>query len=78
MKIVEVINNGGEQSIRLPDDYHLESSQVFVKRIGRSLVLIPKDVDPWEMFVEGLEDFTNDFMQERAQPSQQTRKAPFE
>ena len=45
MKIVEVINNGLEQSIRLPDDCHLESSEVLVKRIGKSVVLIPKDVD---------------------------------
>jgi antitoxin VapB len=78
MKVVEVINHGSEQTIRLPDDCHLESSEVFVKRLGRSLVIIPKDVDPWHMFVQGLEDFTNDFMQERSQPTEQDRKAAFE
>jgi antitoxin VapB len=78
MKIVEVINNGHDQSIRLPDDCRLESSEVFVKRIGRSVVLIPKDVDPWQMFAQSLEDFTNDYMEERAQPPQQPQRAPFE
>ncbi len=77
MKIVEVMNNGHDQSLRLPDDCHLESSEVFVKRIGRSMVLIPKDVDPWQMLAQSLEDFTNDYMEERVQPPQQSRKAFF-
>ncbi|XZE20382.1 antitoxin [Pirellulaceae bacterium SH449] len=78
MKIVEVINDGLEQSIKLPHDCHLESSEVIVKRVGRSLVLTPKDVDPWQIFTQGIESFTNDFMQERLQPEQQDRQAPFQ
>ncbi len=78
MKTVEVTTNGLEQSIRLPEDYHIQTQEVFVKRVGSSLLLIPKDVDPWQMFSKSLEEFTDDFMQDRAQPEQQERKVAYE
>ena len=78
MKTVEVITDGVEQSIRLPQDCHIQADEVFVKRVGRSLLLIPKDADPWKMFSQSLDEFTDDFMQDRAQPDQQERNAAFE
>ena len=78
MKMAAVITDGLEQSIRLPEDCHIQGTEVFVKRIGRSLLLIPKDADPWQMFSNSLDEFTDDFMQDRAQPEQQERKAAFE
>jgi antitoxin VapB len=78
MKLVEVICSGSEQSIHLPTDCHIDATAVFVKRLGRSLLLIPKDVDPWQMFSQSLGEFTDDFMQERAQPATEERRIPFE
>lgn len=78
MKLIEVISSGSEQSIHLPSDYHIEATAVFVKRLGRSLLLIPKDVDPWQMFSQSLDDFTDDFMQDRTQPAPEDRKVFFE
>ena len=68
MKTVEIKTEGSIQSIALPADCHIEGTEVFVKRVGRSLLLIPHDVDPWQLFTEGLHQFTEDFMQDRAQP----------
>ena len=68
MKTAEVTTTGQVQSILLPDDCHIEGKEVFVKRVGRSLLLIPHDVDPWQLFTEGLHQVTEDFMQDRAQP----------
>lgn len=68
MKTAEVTTTGQVQSILLPDDCHIEGKEVFVKRVGRSLLLIPHDLDPWQLFTEGLHQFTEDFMQDRAQP----------
>ena len=78
MKLVEVVTEGSEQSIHLPADCHIEAAEVFVKRIGRSLLLIPKDSDPWQMFSQSLEEFSEDFMSDRSQPLEQERKASFE
>ena len=77
MKMVEVINSGSDQSIHPPADCRIEAQGVFVKRIGRALLLIPKDVDPWQLFSQSLDDFTQYFMQDRDQPAEQQRKAPF-
>lgn len=74
MRLVEVISSGSEQSIQLPSDCHIEATAVFVKRLGRSLLLIPKDADPWQMFSQSLDDFTDDFMQDRSQPATEERR----
>ena len=78
MKTAEVINQGSVQSVRLPQGLRIEGTEVFVKRVGQSLVLIPKDSDPWQMLLVSLDQFTEDYMQNRAQPSEQQRKVAFE
>lgn len=47
MKAVEVTTKGLVQSISLPEDFHIDGTEVFVKKLGRSLLLIPREVDPW-------------------------------
>ena len=59
------------QSVQLPERFQLETSEVYLKRVGRSVLLIPKDADPWDVMAESLEQFTGDFMQDRAQPAGQ-------
>jgi antitoxin VapB len=78
VKLVEVISSGSEQSIHLPADCHIEATAVFVKRVGRSLLLIPKDAEPWQMFSQSLDEFTNDFMRDRSQPLSEDGKVSFE
>ncbi len=78
MKLIEVISSGSEQSIHLPSDCHIEATADFVKRLGRSLLLIPKDVDPWQVFSRSLDEFTDDFMRDRSQPAPEDRKVFFE
>jgi antitoxin VapB len=56
----------------------LGSGEVYVKRLGRSLLLIPKDADLWDLMAESLGQFTDDFMADRAQPTPQQREAMFE
>ncbi|MBI2478272.1 MAG: AbrB/MazE/SpoVT family DNA-binding domain-containing protein [Planctomycetia bacterium] len=78
MVTATVISGGHGQSVQLPEGFQLDTSEVYVKRVGRSVLLIPKDADPWEVMTESLEQFTGDFMQDRAQPAEQQREAMFE
>lgn len=73
-----VTTRGHGQSVQLPEGFQLDTSEVYVKRVGRSVLLIPKDADPWEVMAESLGQFTVDFMQDRAQPAEQQREAMFE
>ena len=52
MNTATVINEGSAQSIRLPEQVRVEGSEVYVKQVGRSILLIPTDVDRWQMFVK--------------------------
>jgi len=78
MKTAVVVSQAHGQTVCLPEEFRLEGDEVFVKKVGRSIMLIPKQVDPWRSLVDSLGQFSEDFMQDRAQPSTQHREAVFE
>jgi virulence-associated protein VagC len=65
-------------SIEFPMGFQLDASEFYLKRIGRSILLIPIDVDPWDLLSQSLNEFTSDFMEERVMPCDDTREALFE
>jgi antitoxin VapB len=73
MKTAKLFKSGNSQAVRLPKAYNFEGREVYVNKLGRTVILIPKD-DPWEMLVSSLDRFTDDFMAEREQPVLQARE----
>jgi antitoxin VapB len=73
MQTAKIFINGRSQAVRLPKNCRFSGNDVFVKKIGNMVVLIPKD-DPWSSLVNSLNQFTDDFMDERTQPSQKPRE----
>ncbi|EDN71080.1 virulence associated protein B [Beggiatoa sp. PS] len=69
-----VIQKGKTQWVELPNAFHLNGQEVFIKSIGNAIVLIPSD-NPWQSLFDSLEQFSDDFMDEREQPKQQLREA---
>ena len=47
--------------VRLPKEYALPDDELYVRKVGGVVVLIPKDVDPWKPFVDSLDKFSDDF-----------------
>jgi antitoxin VapB len=78
MHTATVITHGHNQSVQLPEGFQMSSGEVYVKRLGKSVLLIPKDADRWELMEGSLAQFTDDFMRDRNQPPQQHRNGPFE
>ncbi len=72
MDIAKVFINGRSQAVRLPKDYRLEGSEVYVKKIDDVVLLIPKD-SAWKVLESGVNYFTKDYLQERNQPGIQER-----
>lgn len=69
--------NGRSQAVRLPKDFRFEGDRVFVKRVGNAVVLLPYR-DSWGTLFGSLEEFSEDFMEERGQPvGQEERERPF-
>ncbi len=62
METAKIFENGRSQAVRLPKKFRFDGDEVFVHRIGSSVVLIPKD-DIWNSFLRGLNGFTEDFME---------------
>ena len=68
MQTATVTTQGASQSIQLPEGFHIDGNEVYVKYLGKSVLLIPKDADPWDLMADSLDQFTDDFMLERSQP----------
>ncbi len=62
METAKLFENGRSQAVRLPKKFRFEGDEVFVHKIGSSVVLIPKDA-VWDSFMSGLMGFTDDFME---------------
>lgn len=66
MKTAKLFQNGKSQAVRLPKEFRLAGTEVYIKRQGRGVLLVPKE-DPWKALEESLSMFSDDFMSERPQ-----------
>ena len=70
----KVFISGNSQAVRLPKEYKVEDKELYIQKIGSTIILFPKS-NPWEMFENSLTEFTDDFMKEgREQPAIQIRE----
>jgi antitoxin VapB len=63
----KVFMTGRSQAVRLPKEYRVTGDTVYVKRLGNTIVLIPKTGDRWEGLFAALDEFPRDFTLERQQ-----------
>jgi len=73
MQTAKLFANGRSQAVRLPKDCRFSGDEVYVKRLENIVILIPKE-EPWASLVDSLDRFSEDFMEERNQPDDQTRE----
>lgn len=73
METAKIFMNGRSQAIRLPKKYRFEGNEVYIKKVGDVVMLIPYHA-PWEMLEESLDMFSSDFMETRNQPELQARE----
>ena len=60
MLTAKLFTNGSSQAVRLPKEVRFKGSEVYVQKVGNSLMLVPKD-RAWETFLEGVGSFTDDY-----------------
>ena len=72
MLTAKLFKNGQSQAVRLPKEFRFEGREVYIRRVGRVVLLVPGD-DPWQEMADSLGKFTDDFMSERKQPEVQKR-----
>ena len=77
MKVAKLFQNGRSQAVRLPKEFRMRGKQVYIKKVGNAVVLLPSE-QPWESLFASLKEFSPDFMSERAQPPLQQRDETLE
>ena len=77
MKSAKLFKNGESQAVRLPKEFRFSGDEVFIKRVGNAVVLLPK-ARSWDTLLESLEKFPPDFMTNREQPGEADHRESFE
>ena len=71
MTAAKVFKNGRSQAIRLPKNFQVKASEVYLKKVPEGFVIMERD--PWEICREACQELSDDFMKERVQPPAQKR-----
>lgn len=73
--VAKVFKNGQSQAIRIPKEFRVETQEVYIEKVGNTLIIKPKNGNKWDLFFDDLESVdTKDFLIERKQPKQQERE----
>ena len=74
LKTARLFVNGRSQAVRLPKEYQFSGEDVYIQKVGEAVILFPVDKE-WEVFLHGLNSFSDDFMSEgRFQGADQERE----
>ena len=74
MNTAKIITDGTNQVVILPQEFRLSGSEVYIKKVGNTIVLISQD-NPWQSLIDSLDDFSDDFMTTREQLPLETRES---
>lgn len=75
MHTAKVFKSGNSQAVRIPKEYSIDESEMYIQKVGNSIILTSKN-DPWQAFRNSLDKFSEDLFSEgREQPEQQERES---
>jgi len=63
MQTAKIFMNGQSQAIRLPKEFRFKGKEVYVKKSGNIVLLIPME-GAWDSFLEGIFSFSSDCFSE--------------
>ena len=71
--LAKVFQNGRSQAIRIPKECRVDTTEVYIEKVGDSLIIKPKYENKWDSLFDTLDKVdTSDFLNDRDQlPIQQ-------
>ena len=73
--MAKVFQNGRSQAIRIPKEFRMEESEVYIEKIGDTLIIKPTKTDKWDSFFKSLDGVdTTNFLDDRVQLPHQNRE----
>ena len=74
MAIAKLFKIGHDQAVRLPKGYRFKGEEVYIKRVGEAVVLLPKTQETWDDVLRAIEMFEPGTFPDRAQPKEQQER----
>lgn len=74
MDTAKLFKIGRSQAVRLPKGYRFEGDEVYIKRVGEAVVLLPKTKKTWDDVLRSLEMFEPGTFPDREQPKEQQHR----
>lgn len=71
--LAKVFKNGRSQAVRLPKEFRVDSDEVYIEKLGHTIMITPKEKSKWDVMRNALEDLDG-FVFERNEPQMQTRE----
>lgn len=75
VKTAKLFRNGDSQAVRLPKEFRFSGREVWISRVGETVVLRPRKAS-WDSMLAARARFTADFMRERDQPPEAEEREP--
>jgi len=63
---VNIEYQDGGQVLKIPDNFRVDGTKVYLKKVGSIICVIPFH-RPWGCMLESLDEFSDDFMDNRGQ-----------
>jgi antitoxin VapB len=73
--MAKIFMNGASQAVRLPKEFRFDSDEVCVKRVGKAVLLFPKEA-AWALMEQAIGKADEDFMARRDQPEKVDVRKP--
>jgi antitoxin VapB len=74
MQLAQLTTSKHTQVLTLPEEYCFAENSVYIHKLGNAVLLVPQDKQ-WEVFLNGLDRFSGDFMESgREQGTEETRE----
>ncbi len=61
MKTAKVFKQGNSQAVRLPKEFRFQESEIFIRKQGDAVLLIPKKAARWQHLKSCIGKFKGDF-----------------
>jgi len=59
MHTVKVFKSGNSQAVRIPKEFSVDDTELYIQKVGKSIILTSKK-DLWQTFRESLDNFSDD------------------
>lgn len=76
MQTAKLFINGRSQAVRLPKEFQFKGDDVFIQKVGEAVILVPKN-KAWNVFLDGLNGFTDDFLEEGREKLSESERESF-